>query len=60
MDIGDEVRRGEFIALLDDDEFVQQVDQARAELDVALANIEESSSELGLRRREFERAKDFA
>ncbi|OPZ30150.1 MAG: Macrolide export protein MacA [Deltaproteobacteria bacterium ADurb.BinA179] len=57
VDIGDEVRRGELIALLDDDEFVQQVDQARAELDVALANIEESSSELGLRRREFERAK---
>ncbi|NLW68199.1 MAG: biotin/lipoyl-binding protein, partial [Bacteriovoracaceae bacterium] len=31
VDIGDEVRRGELIALLDDDEFVQQVDQARAE-----------------------------
>ncbi|HNR51523.1 MAG TPA: biotin/lipoyl-binding protein [Deltaproteobacteria bacterium] len=30
VDIGDEVRRGELIALLDDDEFVQQVDQARA------------------------------
>jgi RND family efflux transporter MFP subunit len=57
VDIGDEVRQGQLIALLDDDEFVQQVDQARAELDVARANIEESSSELSLRQREFERAR---
>ena len=57
VDIGDEVQQGQLIALLDDDEFVQQVDQARAELDVARANIEESTSELNLRRREFERAR---
>ena len=57
VDIGDEVQRGQLIAMLDDDEFVQQVDQARAELDVARANIEESSSELGLRQRELERVR---
>jgi RND family efflux transporter MFP subunit len=57
VDIGDEVRQGELIALLDDGEYVQQVDQARAELDVALAGIRESASELGLRQREYERAR---
>jgi RND family efflux transporter MFP subunit len=45
------------IALLDDDEFVQQVEQAKAELDVAKANIEENVSALNLARREYERAK---
>ncbi len=57
VDIGDEVQRGQLIAVLDDDEFVQQVDQARAELDVARANIEESSSDLGLKQRELERVR---
>lgn len=57
VDIGDEVTQGQLIAALDDDEFVQQVDQAKAELDVARANIEENRSELDLKQREFERAK---
>ncbi|MBN2538791.1 MAG: efflux RND transporter periplasmic adaptor subunit [Deltaproteobacteria bacterium] len=57
IDIGDEVKRGQLIAVLDGDEFVQQVDQARAELDVARANVEENRSVLNLARREFERAK---
>ncbi|GAI79215.1 unnamed protein product, partial [marine sediment metagenome] len=56
VDIGDEVKRGQLIALIDDDEYVQQVDQARAELDVARANTEENRSALNLARREFERA----
>ncbi len=42
VNIGDPVERGQVIALIDDDEFVQQVDQARAELDVARANTEET------------------
>ena len=41
VDIGDTVKRGQLIAVLDDDEFVRQVEQARAELDVAKANAEE-------------------
>ncbi len=57
VDIGDEVKRGQLIAVLDGDEFVQQVDQARAELDVAKANVEEKHSALNLARREFERAR---
>jgi RND family efflux transporter MFP subunit len=57
VDIGDEVKQDQLIALIDDDESVQQVDQARAELDVAMANIEENRSALNLARREFERAK---
>jgi len=57
VDIGDRVTRGQLVAVLDDDEYVQQVDQARAELDVARANIEENRSALDLAQREFERAK---
>lgn len=56
VNIGDRVEQGQLIAVLDDDEFVQQVDQARAELDVARANIEEARSALSLKQREFERA----
>ncbi len=57
VDIGDEVTQGQLIAVLDDGEYVQQVDQAKAELDVAKANIEENRSALDLKQREFERAK---
>jgi len=57
VDIGDKVKSGEMISIMDDAEFVQQVDQARAELDVAKANIEENRSELGLKQRELERVR---
>jgi len=57
VDIGDEVENGSLIAVLDNDEYVQQVVQARAELDVARAGIEENRSTLSLKQREFERAK---
>jgi len=57
INIGDRVKRGQLIALLDDDEYVQQVEQAQAELEVAAANVEETRSALNLARREFERAK---
>ena len=57
VDIGDRVKHGQLIALLDDDEYVQQVEQARAELEVAAANVEEIRSALNLARREFDRAK---
>jgi RND family efflux transporter MFP subunit len=59
VNIGDEVKQGQLIAVLNDDEFAQAVDQARAELDVARANIEENRSTLDLARREFERAKSL-
>jgi len=57
VNIGDPVKRGQQIAVLDDDEYAQQVEQARAELEVAKANVEESRSSLDVAHREFERAK---
>jgi len=55
--IGDPVKRDQTIAVLEDDEFLQQVEQARAELDVARANLEESKSALETTGRELERVK---
>lgn len=55
VNIGEPVKRGDLIALLDSEEFFQQVEQARAELDVAAANVEESFSALGVAQRELER-----
>jgi len=47
VNIGDIVKHKELIALLDDDEYIQQVDQARAELEVAKANLEEAIEGVG-------------
>jgi RND family efflux transporter MFP subunit len=55
--IGDRVKKDQLIAILENDEYVQQVDQSRAELDVARANFEESRSSLEIARRELERAR---
>ncbi len=56
VNIGDRVKRGQLIALLEDDEYLQQVDQSRAELEVTKAKIEETRSNLGIAEREFNRA----
>ncbi|MFZ7110500.1 MAG: efflux RND transporter periplasmic adaptor subunit [Desulfatiglandales bacterium] len=53
--IGDPVRNGQLIAVLDDDEYRQQVDQARAELEVARATLEESRITHEIAKRELER-----
>ena len=55
--IGDQVKNDQLIAVLEDEEYIQQVDQARAELDVAKANFEESRSGLDIARRELSRVK---
>jgi RND family efflux transporter MFP subunit len=55
--LGDPVKKDQLIAVLENEEFLQQVDQAKAELEVAKANFEESRSSLEISRREFERAK---
>ncbi len=55
VDIGDRVRRNEVIAILDDEQFTRQVEQAGAELQVAKANAENGASALDLARREYER-----
>ena len=55
VDIGDTVTQNELIATLDDDEYTQQVQQAKAELDLAQANVEEAYSSLEVAKRDFER-----
>jgi len=55
FNIGDNVRQGDLVAVLDDEEYHQEVDRARAELDVARANLKESEDTLEITKREFER-----
>jgi RND family efflux transporter MFP subunit len=57
VNIGDTVQQNKVIAILDDEEFTQQVQQARAELQVAKANAENCTSDLDIAKREYERAK---
>ena len=57
VDVGDTVERSQVIAVLDDEEFAQQVEQARAELQVAAANAANYASDLDIAKREYERAK---
>lgn len=55
IDLGDEVYRGDVVARLDDDEFVQEVARAQAELEVAQANRAEADSLLEIAERELRR-----
>ena len=57
VNVGDTVRQNQVIAILDDEEFTQQVEQAKAELQVAKANAENCATDLDLAQREYERAK---
>jgi len=57
VDVGDMVERNQVIAVLDDEEFAQEVEQARAELQVAAANAANYASDLDIAKREYERAK---
>jgi multidrug efflux pump subunit AcrA (membrane-fusion protein) len=57
VDVGDTVERNQVIALLDDEEFAQEVEQARAELQVAKANAANYASDLDISKREYERSK---
>ncbi len=57
VDVGDTVTRKQVIAVLDDEEFAQEVEQARAELQVANANAANCASDLDITKREYERAK---
>ena len=56
VNIGDTVKRGQLIATLESEEYVQRVEQARAELLVSKANVEQCLSSLEVARREHERA----
>lgn len=55
VDISDPVKRGQVVAKLDDDEYVQAVAQARADLEVAKANLAEARSALEISNRELNR-----
>lgn len=55
LNLADKVRRGEVVGELDNDEYIQVVAQARADLAVARANLIEARSALGTAQRELER-----
>lgn len=55
--VGDSIRRGQEIGHLESEEYVQRVEQARAELQVAQASVEQYRRALEQARREFDRAK---
>lgn len=57
VDVGDKVEHNQVIAVLDDEEFAQEVEQARAELQVTKANAANCASDLDIAKREYERAK---
>ena len=57
VDIGDTVKQGQLVALLDAEESAEQVRQFKAELDVARATVEESRSALERGRNDYDRAK---
>jgi RND family efflux transporter MFP subunit len=53
--IGDTVESGHLVAVLDDDEYRQEVSQAKAELEVARANLQERENTIENAKREYER-----
>jgi RND family efflux transporter MFP subunit len=55
VDLGDEIERGQVVAVIDDDEFIQAVAQARAELAVREAELAQARTELQRATRDFER-----
>ncbi|OGK06412.1 MAG: hypothetical protein A2W80_11040 [Candidatus Riflebacteria bacterium GWC2_50_8] len=55
VDIGDSVGNGDTIATLDDEELLLAVKQAEADLEIARANVNESSELLTISQRELER-----
>jgi RND family efflux transporter MFP subunit len=55
FDIGDTVKAGDLVAVLDDEEYRQQVYQAEAELEVGRANIQERRNMLENAKREYDR-----
>lgn len=54
--VGDPVRNGQLLARIEDDEYVQRVEQFRAEVQVAEAAVTQAQSVLDVARREFARA----
>jgi len=59
VNIADTVKRGQVVAELDNDEYVQAVAQARADLEVAGANLSKAKSDLEIANREFKRTESL-
>lgn len=59
VDIGDTVERGDELAVLDSEEYEQQLRQAEAELEVARANATEARSALKSAQRELNRVTEL-
>jgi RND family efflux transporter MFP subunit len=59
VNIADTVERGQVVAELDNDEYVQAVAQAQADLAVAQANLSEAKSALEIASREFKRTESL-
>jgi multidrug efflux pump subunit AcrA (membrane-fusion protein) len=57
VDVGDTVRRGQTVAVLDDREYVARVKQAQADLDVARANLRDAGNTLETARNELRRVR---
>ncbi len=55
VNLADTVKRDQVVAELDNDEYVQEVAQAKADLEVARANLSESKSALEIAGRDLER-----
>jgi len=55
VNVGDRLESGQTVAWLDDDEAVQQVEQARAEEEVAKAGVDEAAVSVGRAEREHQR-----
>ncbi len=59
VNIADAVARGQIVAELDNDEYVQAVTQAQADLEVARAKLSEARSALEIADREFKRTESL-
>lgn len=59
VDLGDRVEKGQVVARLDDEEHVQELEQARAELQVAQANLAEARSSSEVDQRQLERIREL-
>ena len=59
VNLADTVKRGQVVAELDNDEYVQAVAQTQADLIVARANLSEAKSALEIANREFKRTESL-
>jgi RND family efflux transporter MFP subunit len=55
LQIGDIVKSGQLAAVIEDEEYRQQVSQAKAEIEVARANLQEQETALGNAKRAYDR-----